>query len=79
MAEILHTLWLPITCSLPTGFTIKQSYLESKSTTITPFMLSKIKLNLKVSIKNKYDRNKQVRALMPNLIHFLDATSLSLL
>jgi DNA-directed RNA polymerase len=53
--------------------------LETKSTTITPFTYSKIKLNLKLSIKDKYDKNKQVRALMPNLIHSLDGSSLSLL
>jgi DNA-directed RNA polymerase len=58
---------------------IKQSYLETKSTTITPFMYSKAKLNLKVTIKKKFDKNKQIRSLMPNLIHSLDASSLSLL
>ena len=42
-------------------------------------MYSKAKLTLKTSIKGKYDKNKQIRALMPNLIHFLDSSSLSLL
>ncbi|KAF1827981.1 bacteriophage type DNA-directed RNA polymerase, partial [Decorospora gaudefroyi] len=65
--------------SLPTGITIRQSYLESKSTSITPFMHSKVKLNLKVTVKDKYDKRKQVRALIPNLINYLDASSLSLL
>lgn len=62
-----------------TGLTIKQGYLETKSASITPFMYSKIKLNLKVTVKDKFDFNKQIRALMPNLIHSLDATSLNLL
>ena len=62
-----------------TGLTIKQSYLETKSTSITPFMYNKTKLNLKVTIKDKYDKHKQIRSLVPNLIHSLDGSSLSLL
>jgi DNA-directed RNA polymerase len=42
-------------------------------------MYSKIKLNLKVTIRDKDDNKKQIRALMPNLIHSLDGTSLNLL
>ena len=78
VAGILYALGLPITWTLPTGFTIKQSYLETKSTSNKPFTYSKTKINLKVSL-TKYDKNKQVRSLMPNLIHSLDGTSLSLL
>ena len=79
VATLLTILELPISWTLPTGLIIKQSYLETKSTTIPPFTYSKIKLNLRLSIKDKYDKNKQVRALMPNLIHSLDGSSLSLL
>lgn len=79
IAKLLNLLELPITWTLPTGLTIKQSYLETKSTTITPFMYSKTKLNLKVTIKDKFDKPKQIRSLMPNLIHSLDGSSLSLL
>lgn len=79
VATILNVLGLPIVWTLPTGLTIKQSYLETQSTSIQPFMHSKVKLNLKVTKKDKFDHNKQIRALMPNLIHSLDSTSLSLL
>lgn len=79
VATLLNILGLPIIWTLPIGLTINQSYLKTKSTSITPFMYSKIKLNLKVTVKNKFDVNKQIRALMPNLIHSLDGSSLVLL
>ena len=79
VAGILNMMELPITWTLPTGLTIKQSYLESKSTTITPFMYSKIKINLKTTVKDSYDKKRQVRALMSNLIHSLDGSSFSML
>lgn len=79
IATVLTALELPITWSLPHGLTVKQSYLKTKSTSIEPFMYSKIKINIKIIIKDEYDRKKQIRALMPNLIHSLDGTSLCLL
>jgi len=79
VGKMLNMLELPIVWILPTGLVIKQSYLESKTTVIKPFTHSKIKINLKTNIKDKYSKTKQIRALMPNLIHSLDATSLSLL
>ncbi len=35
-----NTLELPITWTLPTGLTVKQSYLETKKTSLTPFFLT---------------------------------------
>ena len=79
ISVLLNTLESPIVWSLPTGLNIKQSYLEAKSTTIRPFIHSKIKLSLKSSIEDEFDNNKQIIFLMPNLIHSLDASSMSLL
>jgi DNA-directed RNA polymerase len=42
-------------------------------------MYSKVKINIQVINKDKLDKDKQIRALMPNLIHSLDASTLSLL
>ena len=69
----------PITWNLPTGLKISQSYLKTTTTSISPFYYSKTKLNFKVSSKNEYDKRKQSNALMPNLIHSLDASSLCML
>lgn len=79
IATILTVIGLPIVWSLPTGLTIRQSYLETKSTSIRPFLYSKTKINIQIVNRDKYDKAKQIRALMPNLIHSLDASSLSLL
>ncbi len=42
-------------------------------------MYSKTKINLRLTIKDKYNKKKQIRALMSNLIHSLDSSLLSLL
>ena len=77
VATLFNSLQLPITWYLPTGLTVIQSYMQTKTTTIVPFAYSRLKL--KISSKQDYDKKKQIRALMPNLIHSLDATSLALL
>lgn len=71
-------LGLPIVWILPHGLTVRQSYLEVKSTSIRPFLHSKAKINIQVVNKNEFDKPKQIRALMANLIHSLDASSMSL-
>lgn len=58
---------------------MKQSYLETKTTAITPFIHSKMSINLSSVVKKgNFDKKKQMRALMPNLIHSLDGTWLIL-
>lgn len=78
IAKLFNALELPITWRLPTGLTVIQSYLQTVSTSITPFTYSKTRLNLSTRTSN-YDHKKQVVSLMPNLIHSLDATSMYLL
>lgn len=79
VAKLFNTIELPITWNLPHGLTITQSYMQTITSYITPFIYSKTKLNFKRSYKHMYDKAKQSRALMPNLIHSLDATTMSLL
>lgn len=79
VAEILNALELPITWTLPNGLTIIQSYLMTNFSSIAPFVVNKTKLNIKITLHGKYDKNRQIRALMPNLIHSLDGSSLYLL
>lgn len=64
---------------LPTGLIINQSYASLKDLRISPFNYSKYTLVLKQKNDDKLDKQKNIRALMPNLIHSLDAASLSLL
>lgn len=77
VAKLCNACNLPIFWSLPSGLKIYQSYLETKSISISPFTYTKAKLNIKVTNKDKFDQNKQIRALMPNLIHSLDAHSMT--
>jgi DNA-directed RNA polymerase len=79
IATICNTLNIPISLSLPTGLHINQSYLSNKSTAIKPFTFVKSSFKLKVTDKNILDISKQKIALMPYLIHSLDASSLGLL
>ncbi len=66
IATILTILGLPIVWTLPHGLTVRQSYLETKSTSIRPYLYSKVRINIQIVNKDKYDKAKQVRALMPN-------------
>lgn len=79
IALIFTELGLSIPWYLPTGLIAWQSYMQVKETKVQPLNFSKNSFRLKTTIKDKYDNNKQIRALMPNLIHSLDSTSLVLL
>lgn len=79
VSKLMSALSLPIYWYLPNGLNVYQSYLEVKSTTISPFTFSKVRLNINIPNDTLLDSRKQSLALMPYLIHSLDATSLSLL
>ncbi len=79
VADTCNSLGIPISWALPHGLHIKQSYLLTKTATIKPFTYIKSSFKLRVADKTKFDLSKQRIALMPNLIHSLDGTSLSLL
>jgi len=53
--------------------------MKIKNIRFQPLNFSNKKFLLKIADHNTYDKNKQVRSLMPNLIHSLDATSLIIL
>lgn len=70
---------LYIPWSLPNGLTPLQSYMMVKDVRITPLNYAKHTFYKKIPVKNKDDKKKQMRALMPNLIHSLDAASMFML
>lgn len=80
IASICSTLNIPIWWSLPHGLKIHQSYLETTTQRIKIFSFSNSRININVpSQDGVISKNKQIIALMPNLIHSLDATSMTLL
>lgn len=78
IAEICSKLNIPITWVLPSGLNVNQYYIDSEAIRLKPFKFRKNTFNIKVK-NNKINKNKQIRALMPNLIHSLDAASLCLI
>ena len=53
--------------------------MQIKETRVQPLNFSRNTFALKIPVREKYDKEKQMRALMPNLIHSLDSASLGLL
>jgi len=80
IAKICNTLNLSIIWALPSGLIVNQYYEDSVAIRLKPFRFKKNSYKIKVKTKEiKINKNKQIRALMPNLIHSLDAASLSLI
>lgn len=79
IAKIANTLNTYIPWTLPSGLVVKQQYYGDKQIELKPFVYSKNIVNLKITDKSKFNNRKQIRALMPNLVHSLDAASLAIL
>lgn len=69
---------MPIVWTLPTGLNVNQFYEQSEDIRIKPFSHKKTSFKLLIGNK-KLNKSKQIRALMPNLIHSLDGASIALL
>jgi len=78
IANVSNKLNIAIPWNLPSGLVINQQFYEKKTLKIKPFTYTKNLLNLTVLNKKQFNKNKQKIALMPNLIHSLDAASLCL-
>lgn len=79
VAKLHNMLNIPIVWNLPTGLIVQQRYMMEHKKRIKPIWSSVRSLTLTITDKVKIDKMKQKRALMPNLVHSLDATTLSLL
>src|SRR5882762_9066847 len=78
IAVFCSTLNIPIVWALPSGLNVDHYYEGSEAIRLKPFTFKKNTFKLLIGNK-KLNKPKQIRALMPNLIHSLDATSLALL
>lgn len=76
---ILNKLNLPIIWRLPHGLMISQKYMMQHTLKINPFAYLSNTLSLTITDKIKMDKNKQLLAFIPNLVHSLDAATLTLL
>ena len=79
IASIANKLNLYIPWDLPSGLGIKQRYYRVNKVKFKPFLFSKDLLTISVLNKKEFNDMKQRRALMPNLVHSLDAASLAML
>jgi DNA-directed RNA polymerase len=78
VSNICSELGLPIVWTVPSGLNVKQKYLKSEAIELKPFKYSRTTFSIK-KLTKVINTNKQNRALMPNLVHSLDASSLCLL
>lgn len=76
MAKIMVKLGIPINWSTPNGLNITQHYLKNKQTVISTKLFNKTKKIVLREYLDKMDKQKQCNAIIPNIIHSLDASHL---
>lgn len=79
VCEIMSTQNLPIVWDLPTGLIVKQQYLKTKTKVIRPYKGKDNSISISIIDPNITNKVKQFTALMPNLVHSLDAAVVVLL
>ncbi len=79
VAKISGELGLYIPWKLPNGVIPHLSYMKLRNARLKPLNYSSKTFSFKVPIEGSYDKHKQIRAIMPNLVHSLDAACLSIL
>jgi len=76
ISKLMVKLELPISWFTPNGLNFKQKYMKSKESKLAIRIFGKTnKIVLREKV-DKIDKNKQVQAIIPNIIHSLDATHL---
>lgn len=76
IAKIMVKLGIPITWFTPNGLKITQHYLKNKEKIISTSLFNKTKKMVIREYFNEIDSRKQSNAIIPNIIHSLDATHL---
>jgi DNA-dependent RNA polymerase len=79
ISKLMTKLGIPISWVTPAGLNITQDYLKSKRISISTFNRGRTKKMVLKEITDKKDNLKQVEAIIPNIIHSLDATHLIIL
>jgi hypothetical protein len=79
IVTICTKLSIPVPWVLPSGAEIHESYLVEEEQSIPAFSFVKSRYTFKKYLKEEYDLDKQRRAIRPNLIHSLDATTIAML
>nr|QWO71396.1 RNA polymerase [Termitomyces sp. K1Ag] len=76
MSKIMVKLGIPITWITPAGMKITQNYLKSKQSIISISLFNVRKKMVLREYSDETDNQKQNNAIIPNIIHSLDATHL---